>query len=87
MHERAWVLCTAHLIAHKVTGCRSGGGLILDGPLGPVAFNQLGGVETAPAAITVRQTSRLFHASASRGSQLTAGRLSIPRPAELKTKL
>ena len=52
---------TAHLLAPVVTG---GGYMTLDGLLAALLFDQLQDVEAAHAAIPVRQTDGLFHASA-----------------------
>ena len=52
---------TAHLLAPVVTG---GGYMTLDGLLAALLFDELQDVEAAHAAIPVRQTDGLFHASA-----------------------
>lgn len=52
---------TAHLLAPVVTG---GGYMTLDGLLAALLFDELQEVEAAHAAVPVRQTDGLFHASA-----------------------
>ncbi|MDO8206750.1 MAG: hypothetical protein Q7T38_02895 [Gallionella sp.] len=52
---------TAHLIAPLVTG---GGYMTLDGLLAALLFDELQDVEAAHAAIPIRQTDGLHHASA-----------------------
>ena len=65
---------TAHLSAPIVTG---GGYLTLDGLLGALLFDQLNDVEAAHAAIPVRQTSGLFHASAAIMEPIDKGRVAF----------
>lgn len=65
---------TAYLDAPLVTG---GGYMTLDGLLGALLFDRLEDVEAAHAAIPVRQTEGLYHASAAYLEPIERGRIAF----------